>query len=83
MTNRDALGCFLALGSPLVAELVARTDAFGWLCFDLQHGMGDFTDCRADRKRGDGYTGAEGERCGLLSAAGNTLDRADSSALPP
>ncbi|ROO52675.1 2,4-dihydroxyhept-2-enedioate aldolase [Micromonospora sp. Llam0] len=44
---QDTLGCFCALGSPLVTELVARSGAFGWLCVDLQHGMGGFTDCLA------------------------------------
>ncbi len=47
MNERPDLGCFCALGSPLVTELVARSGAFGWLCIDLQHGMGGFTECLA------------------------------------
>lgn len=45
MNAREYLGCFCALGSPLVTELVARSGAFGWICIDLQHGMGGFTEC--------------------------------------
>jgi 4-hydroxy-2-oxoheptanedioate aldolase len=47
MTASDYLGCFCALGAPLVAELVARSGVFGWICIDLQHGMGGFTECLA------------------------------------
>jgi 4-hydroxy-2-oxoheptanedioate aldolase len=47
MTRPPSLGCFCALGSPVVAEIVARTGSFGWLCLDLQHGMGGFAECVA------------------------------------
>lgn len=47
MIKDASLGCFCALGSPLVTELVARSGAFEWLCIDLQHGMGGFTECLA------------------------------------
>jgi 4-hydroxy-2-oxoheptanedioate aldolase len=40
--TEPAPGCFCALGSPLAVELLARSGEFGWLCLDLQHGMGGF-----------------------------------------
>lgn len=47
MNADPALGCFCALGSPLATEVLARGGEFGWLCVDLQHGMGGFGACLA------------------------------------